>query len=115
VGDIVVLAVKGLLGGVLVVVFSLLSEALRPKSFAGLFGAAPSIALGALTVTAVTRSPAVAREQSLAMIVGAAAMILYCAAAIPSVDRLGALRGSFVAIGVWFAVAIVGYFVFLAP
>ena len=41
-GDIVALAVRGLLGGVLVVMFSLLSEALRPKSFAGLFGAAPS-------------------------------------------------------------------------
>jgi uncharacterized membrane protein (GlpM family) len=114
VGDIVVLAVKGLLGGALVVMFSLLSEALRPKSFAGLFGAAPSIALGALTVTAVTRSTAVAREQSLAMIVGAAAMILYCAAAIPCVDRLGALRGSLLAVGVWFAVALGGYFTLLA-
>jgi uncharacterized membrane protein (GlpM family) len=114
VGDIVVLAVRGLLGGVLVVMFSLLSEVLRPKSFAGLFGAAPSIALGALTITAVSRSPAVAREQSLAMIVGAVAMILYCAAAIPSVDRLGALRGSLLAIGVWFAVALAGYFTLLA-
>jgi hypothetical protein len=114
VGDIVVLAVKGCLGGALVVTFSLLSEALRPKSFAGLFGAAPSIALGALIVTAVTRSTAVAREQSLAMIVGAAAMILYCATAIPCVDRLGALRGSFLAIGIWLSVVVVGYFMLLA-
>jgi len=114
VGDIVVLALRGLIGGVLVVMFSVLSEALRPKSFAGLFGAAPSIALGALTITAVTRSTAVAGEQALAMIVGAVAMIFYCAAAIPCVDRLGALRGSVVAVGVWFAVAVVGYFALLS-
>jgi uncharacterized membrane protein (GlpM family) len=83
VGELVVLAVKGCLGGVLVVAFSVLSEGLRPKSFAGLFGAAPSIALGALAVTAVTRTTAAARDQSLAMIVGAVAMIMYCAVAIP--------------------------------
>jgi uncharacterized membrane protein (GlpM family) len=114
VGDIVVLAVKGCLGGAFVVAFSVLSEGLRPKSFAGLFGAAPSIALGALTVTAVTRSTAAGRDQSLAMIVGAVAMILYCAAAIPCVDRLGALRGSVAAIAIWFAVAITGYVTLLA-
>jgi hypothetical protein len=41
-------------------------------------------------------------------------MIMYCAVAIPCVDRLGALRGSVVAIAIWFAVAIAGYVVLLA-
>jgi uncharacterized membrane protein (GlpM family) len=113
VGDVLVLLVKGCIGGVLVVAFSMLSEALRPKSFAGLFGAAPSIALGALAVTVVTRSTAAGREQSLAMIVGAGAMVFYCAAAVPCVDRYGARRGSVLAIGIWFAVAAAGYFALL--
>ena len=39
------LVVRFLVGGVLVSTFALLGEIFRPKSFAGLFGAAPSIAL----------------------------------------------------------------------
>ena len=112
-GDVLVLLVKGCIGGVLVVGFSMLSEGLRPKSFAGLFGAAPSIALGSLAVTVLTKSAGAGREQALAMIVGAAAMVFYCAAAVPCVDRLGARLGSVLAIGMWFAVAAAGSFAFL--
>jgi hypothetical protein len=36
------------IGGLAVSFFALLSDVLRPKSFAGLFGAAPSVALGTL-------------------------------------------------------------------
>jgi hypothetical protein len=34
-------------GGVVVSLFAILGNPLKPKSFAGLFGAAPSVALGA--------------------------------------------------------------------
>ena len=37
-----------LIGGVVVSVFAVLGDVLRPKSFAGLFGAAPSVALATL-------------------------------------------------------------------
>ena len=40
--DVVVLAIKGLAGGTLVVVFALLSQSLDPKRFAGLLSAAPA-------------------------------------------------------------------------
>jgi hypothetical protein len=39
------LVIRFLVGGLVVSLFAMLSDALRPKSFAGLFGAAPSIAL----------------------------------------------------------------------
>ena len=38
--------IRFLVGGVVVSAFSMLGDLLRPKSFAGLFGAAPSVALG---------------------------------------------------------------------
>jgi uncharacterized membrane protein (GlpM family) len=105
--DVVTLLVKGCFGGLLVVAFALLSEALRPKSFSGLFGAAPSIALAALTVTVVTKGSGAARAQSLGMIGGSIAMVVYCACATVAVDRWGALRGSAIALGAWLAVAAV--------
>ena len=37
-------------GGVLVSLFAMVGDVLRPKSFAGLFGAAPSVGLATLTL-----------------------------------------------------------------
>ena len=39
-----------LVGGIVVSVFAMLGDMLRPKSFAGLFGAAPSVALATLCI-----------------------------------------------------------------
>lgn len=39
------LLIRGLVGGLFVSSFALLADVLTPKSFAGLFGAAPSVAL----------------------------------------------------------------------
>jgi hypothetical protein len=48
-----------LAGGIAVSVFAALSDVLRPKSFAGLFGAAPSIALATLLLTLSQKGPLV--------------------------------------------------------
>jgi hypothetical protein len=40
-----------LIGGVVVSAFAICGDILRPKSFAGLFGAAPSVALASLALT----------------------------------------------------------------
>jgi hypothetical protein len=37
-------------GGLIVSAFAVLGDVLRPKSFAGLFGAAPSVALATLSL-----------------------------------------------------------------
>jgi uncharacterized membrane protein (GlpM family) len=107
--DVLTLFVKGCLGGTFVVLFAAVSQPLKPKSFAGLFAAAPSIALGALVVTGITKGAHADHEQSFAMIFGAAAMICYCMTAVVSVDRLGALRGSIVAFAAWAVVAALSY------
>ena len=42
------LVVRFLVGGALVSLFALIADVLKPKGFAGLFGAAPSVALASL-------------------------------------------------------------------
>jgi hypothetical protein len=49
--------VRFLVGGIVVSAFSMLGDMLRPKSFAGLFGAAPSVALATLARLIRERAP----------------------------------------------------------
>jgi hypothetical protein len=50
--------------------FSLLGDLLKPKSFAGLFGAAPSVALATLFLTAAKNSQEYASVEARSMILG---------------------------------------------
>jgi len=91
------------------VLFALLSDAVSPKSFAGIFGAAPSIALASLLVTIADKGAHAARMQSLSMTFAAAAMVAYCVTALVTVDRFGALRGSALAFVAWAVVAALAF------
>src|ERR1039458_10273780 len=66
-----------LTGGTLVSVFALIGDILHPKSFAGLFGAAPSIALASLALTIATEGKDYAAVEARSMIAGAIAFFLY--------------------------------------
>jgi len=92
---------KSLFGGILVVVFSGLGDALKPKAFAGLFGAAPSVAVASLLVTLLTGGASKAAISSRGMIAGSAGMVVYCVAASALVKRFGALGGSVLAYVAW--------------
>ncbi|HEX6489871.1 MAG TPA: DUF3147 family protein [Gaiellaceae bacterium] len=95
------LLVKTLAGGLLVVAFALVGEVVQPKRFAGLFGAAPAVALAGLTVAVIFKGRQSAQREAIGMIVGAGAMIVYCFGVVVSIRRLGALRASLVALVVW--------------
>ncbi len=101
--DVLILLAKGLAGGLLVVVFALLSEALDPKRFAGLFGAAPAVALAGLTIVLLDKGPHDAHQDAVGMIAGSAGMIAYAALAVPLLRRLRASRAAVVALGGWIA------------
>ena len=103
--NVATLAMKGCIGGLFVVAFALLSEGLRPKTFAGLFGGAPSIALASLALTVATKGSGAASAQSAGMIGGAVALVAYCAGAGLAVDWWGARRGSVAALALWFGIA----------
>jgi hypothetical protein len=71
--------VRFLVGGVVVSAFSMLGDLLRPKSFADLFGAAPSVALATLGIAVYRHGADYAAQQSWAMTAGAIALALYSA------------------------------------
>jgi hypothetical protein len=58
-------------GGIMVSFFAFLADLLKPKSFAGLFGAAPSVALATLGLTILKDGKLYAATEARSMIVGA--------------------------------------------
>lgn len=69
--------VRFLVGGTIVSVFALIGDVLKPKGFAGLFGAAPSVALATLGLTIATKGKLYASVEARSMVAGAAAFFLY--------------------------------------
>jgi hypothetical protein len=66
-----------LIGGVSVSTFSVLGDLFKPKSFAGLFGAAPSVALATLALSVASEGRENAALQSMSMMAGAIALFCY--------------------------------------
>jgi hypothetical protein len=94
-------------GGLIVSAFAMLGDVLRPKSFAGLFGAAPSVALATLGIAIYTHGAGYAAVQTRSMMAGAVALgiysVLVCNLLVRS--RLKALLASVIAFAVWLVVA----------
>jgi uncharacterized membrane protein (GlpM family) len=103
--SIVVLAAKAIVGGLAVVGFSLVGEAGRPKRFAGLFAAAPSVAFASLAVTAINKGPKNTVPYAEGMLIGSAGMLAYCLVSLYLIERLHALAGSILSWLAWFLVA----------
>ncbi|MGI8572935.1 MAG: DUF3147 family protein [Solirubrobacteraceae bacterium] len=105
--DVLILAVKGLAGGTLVTAFALLSQGLSPKRFAGLFSAAPAVAIVGLTIALLDKGAHEAHQSAVGMLAGAAGMIAYAALAVSLLKRLRASRAALVSLTAWFVVAAV--------
>jgi Protein of unknown function (DUF3147) len=94
-------------GGIAVSAFAALGDTLRPKSFGGLFGAAPSIALATLLITLSQKGAPYAATEGRSMIVGAFALAAYCCAVCLLLKKLmlSSWTATLAALLVWFAVA----------
>jgi hypothetical protein len=68
-------------GGLLVTIFSVIAEMVRPKSFAGLFGAAPSIALTTIGIAISQHGKDYAAMEARSMVLGAVAFFFYASVA----------------------------------
>src|SRR4051812_7795021 len=68
-----------LAGGISVSLFSMMGDVLHPKSFAGLLGAAPSIALATLALTISAKGLGDAESEARSMLLGSVALCLYSA------------------------------------
>lgn len=96
-----------LVGGAAVSAFAVLADILRPKSFAGLFGAAPSIALATLLVTLSQKNASFAAIEGRSMIVGGLALAAYSQVVCVLLKKftLSSWTATISALIVWFSVA----------
>ncbi|WP_439363950.1 DUF3147 family protein [Bradyrhizobium sp. DASA03005] len=99
--------VRFVAGGLIVSVFAIFGDMLRPKSFAGLLGAAPSVALATLSIAVVQHGPQYAAAESWTMIYGAIALACYSVVVCHLLMRLrlGALPATILAFAAWLVVA----------
>ena len=97
-----------LAGGVGVSVFAVLGDVFRPKSFAGLFGAAPSIALATILISLSQKGAPFVAAEGRSMIVGAFALAAYSWTVCVFLKKLmmSSLIATMLTLLVWFAVAL---------
>ena len=74
------LLIRFLIGGLVISGFSLLGDLFKPKSFAGLFAGAPTIALATMALTLHKHGAAYLATDARSMIAGAAAFCVYACA-----------------------------------
>lgn len=65
------------IGGAVVSSFAIMGDLFKPKSFAGLFGAAPSVALATLGLTVASKGTGYAATEARSMLAGAVAFFVY--------------------------------------
>ena len=96
-----------LIGGTAVAAFSFLGDLFIPKSFAGLFGAAPSIALATLALTVSRNGKHYTAIEAHSMIGGAIAFLIYasCVCSLLMKKKFSTLKTTLVLLPVWFASA----------
>jgi len=99
--------IRFLVGGAVVSAFAMLGDVLRPKSFAGLFGAAPSVALATLGIAVWQHGAPYAALQSFSMMLGAIALAVYAIVVCQLLvrARIRAMPATLLSVGVWLVVA----------
>jgi hypothetical protein len=104
-----------LVGGMVVSSFSALGDALKPRSFAGLFGAAPSVALATLALTVANDGTSYAAVEARSMICGAVALAVYTYLVMSIMVRseLSALLVSAGLLSTWLLTALGFWLIFL--
>jgi hypothetical protein len=102
------LILRFVIGGSVVSAFAALSDVLKPKSFAGLFGAAPSIALATLGLTIAANGKMYAATEARSMIAGALVFFLYAylCSWLMLRRKLKAMVVTISALGAWLAYSI---------
>ena len=109
------LVFRFLAGGAIVSLFAVLGELLKPKSFAGLFAAAPSVALATLGLAVLADGNVYAAVEARSMIAGASAFFVYTFLSCRLMMR-HRMRAAFATVGLiplWFAVAFAVWLRFL--
>jgi len=95
------------LGGVAVSLFAALAELFKPKTFSGILGAAPAVALVSLALTFQQRGSAVVRDHALGMMFGGVGFLAYACSCVLTTaqSRLPVWLGALLCWAVWLLVA----------
>jgi hypothetical protein len=104
------LVIRFLVGGALVSGFALLGDLFKPKTFGGLFGAAPSVALATLALAVHAHGTAYGATEARSMVVGAVGLLAYASVISLSLHRTKA-RVILVVVSallIWFGTVAVG-------
>jgi hypothetical protein len=103
------------IGGAVLSAFALLGDVLRPKSFAGLFGAAPSIALATVGMTIAHHGKEYAAIEARSMVLGAIAFCVYAYAVGQALVHLrrSTMATTLVLMPVWLGVSLGLYWTLL--
>jgi hypothetical protein len=104
---------KFLAGGIVVVLFAVVSESFQPKRFAGLFSAAPSVLLASLIVTVLLKGTASASLLVSGAVAGGVGLVAYALVSAWAVNRFKGLAGSLVSLVPWAVVSLVAYLVLM--
>ena len=107
--------IRFLVGGAVVSAFAMIGDLLKPKSFAGLFGAAPSVALATLGLTVATEGASYAATEAHSMMAGAIAFTAYasCASWVMMRCRLNTLLVTICSIPLWLGAAFGLWYIWL--
>jgi hypothetical protein len=109
------LLIRFIVGGAVVSLFAALGDAVKPKSFAGLFAAAPSVAMATLGLTIMAEGKLFAAVEARSMIFGAISMLLYAAAAtrLMTKYKVSAAPAAILALTVWMTCAMGAWYTLL--
>jgi hypothetical protein len=102
------LVFRFLIGGLAVSTFATLGDVLKPKSFAGLFGAAPSVAIATLVLTASRHGTSYAGVEATSMAAGALAFLVYACTVSVAIKRLrvSVIGVAILLLPIWFVAAL---------
>jgi uncharacterized membrane protein (GlpM family) len=100
--------IRFLVGGAIVSLFAVAGDVLRPKGFAGLFGAAPSVALATLALTTLREGTQYAALEARSMMLGAIALAIYTSGCVYLMAKrhVKASTSSLSLLAVWLLMAI---------
>jgi hypothetical protein len=101
-------ALRFLIGGLVVSLFAVIGDVLRPKSFAGLFGAAPSVALATLGLAFSKHGGDYVAIEGRSMILGSIALAAYSFVVCQLLLRAewSALKATLASLAIWLVAAI---------
>ena len=102
-------------GGVVVSLFAVIGDIFKPKTFAGLFGGAPSVALATLALAVHTDGKAYAAIEARSMLAGAIAFFIYARVCIRLMakNHLHASVATISGLVVWMACALSAWMLLL--